>query len=143
MDQETSDWLRGFLGLRFDEQAHKVRHVEQTLRSLGRHRGRRAERCVNLDEILDEVVQRHSRRVILDLPADDGGGGSDQTAMKTVALPNAGGTVTRSGNLTLFELQGDERDTGRVCEGTHYLSSARDQPDVAMVRLGVARSAAA
>lgn len=41
---------------------------------------------------------------------DNGDDSHESKAMKTVALPNAGGSLTLSGNFNPFELAGDERE---------------------------------
>lgn len=44
---------------------------------------------------------------------DDDDGGDDDgrgEAMKTITLPNSGGTITLSGSFNMFDLAGDERD---------------------------------
>ena len=57
--------------------------------------------------------QTPSRQASIEIDDDDANGGDgsqDSAAMKTISLPQAGGTITLSGNINLFELVGGERD---------------------------------
>jgi hypothetical protein len=46
------------------------RHVEQPIRDACGHRWRHAQRPVDLDEVVREIIDRDSGHVVLDLPAE-------------------------------------------------------------------------